>query len=402
MHPSRRAWILLATWFLGVAASAYPQEISHIRFKLDGPNKSVRITYDLFDPGDRSHEVMVQASTDQGKTWTLFPDPPALYGDVHVVKPGKGKSITWKAGEGFRNIPPNLFQVRLLLVQILCAASSVEAARDPASETAREKGEEDREDALELERSKNLPPTLKAKDGTPRVLIPAGYFTMGQVNGRPEEAPPHRVWVDAFYLDRTLATFERYDRFCGETGRTPPTDGTFQYKNPPHWGRGPRPVLNLTSKDADAYCRWSGGRLPTEAEWEKAARGGAETDFYWGKKPSGAWDCAWFGGNSSHRTWPVGGMKPNGYGLYDMAGELWEWTADWYDPEYYPNSPGRNPTGPVEGKLRVLRGGSYANGPGDLRSARRMGWDPDKPDGAQGFAGHAYEHGCRCAYPIGP
>jgi formylglycine-generating enzyme required for sulfatase activity len=96
-------------------------------------------------------------------------------------------------------------------------------------------------------------------------------------------------------------------------------------------------------------------------------------------------------------TFPVGQFKPNGYGLYDIVGELWEWVSDWYDPQYYSESPERNPTGPDTGKLKVLRGGSFANGSDCLAVTRRNGWDPEKQDGFVELVGHVFEHGCRCA-----
>jgi sulfatase modifying factor 1 len=377
---------------------SHSQEIDNVRFKLDGENKQVHITYDLYDPKERANEVMVQASNDQGKTWDLLPAPKLLSGDVHAVKPGKGKSILWNAGDDFQGFSAELFQVRLVLAQVIGSASSAATNLDPVAEATREAGAEEKENQLETDKSKGLPQTLIGKDGAPMVLIPPGYFTMGSPEGKGEkdEHPAHRVWISALYMDQYLVTFDRYDRFCDATGRQKPPDGYILSKGPSlKWGRGQRPVFNLTWKEADAYCQWAGGRLPTEAEWEKAARGGTDLPYFWGKDAGPAVHYAWYGENSLYKTWPVGQLKPNPYGLYDIVGNLWEWVSDWYSTDSYAESPGRNPAGPEEGKLKVLRGGSFNNGDDCLQVAHRGSWDPDKPDGQELF-GHLHEHGCRC------
>ena len=390
---------MVSAFGLLVVVKAHSQEISHVQFKLDNSNKEVRISYDLYDPQERVVDVIVQASNDQGKTWDLYPSPKSLDGDVHGVKPGKGKNIVWKAGDDFQGFSKELFQVRLMLMRVVGSASSATTNLDPVAEATREADMEEKENQLELNQSKGLPQTLVGKDGASLVLIPAGYFNMGSSKGTGEkdEHPQHRVWLGSFYMDKYLVTFEQYDKFCEATGMEKPPDGYILYKvSSPHWGRGQRPVFNITWKEANAYCKWASGRLPTEAEWEKAAKGGTETSYFWGKDGNQATDYAWYGGNSNYKTWPVGQLKANSYGLYDMVGNLWEWVADWYSPNYYVGSPGRNPAGPEEGKLKVLRGGSFANGDDCLRVTRRSGWDSEKADGSE-MLGHLHEHGCRCA-----
>ena len=394
-----RTWIAVFALVLLGAVKSQSQEINHVQFNLDRPNQQVRITYDLFDPQERADDVMVQASNDQGKTWDLLPSPKSLSGDLNSVKPGGGKSITWNAGGDFQGFSPQLFQVRLVLVRVVGSASSVAPGLDPVAQATREAGAEEKENQLELDQSKGLPLSITGKDGAPMVLIDPGFFMMGspQGKGQRDQHPAHRVWVSAFYMDAYLVTFDRYDRFCEAMGRQKPPDGYIRYNLPsPHWGRGQRPVFNLSWKDADAYCEWAGGRLPTEAQWEKAARGGSDSLYFWGKEDGKADEFAWYGGNSGYKTWPVGQLKPNAFGLYDIVGNLWEWVSDWYGPEYYTTSPERNPQGPEEGKLKVLRGGSFANGTDCLQVAHRSGWDPDKEDGAE-WVGHLHEHGCRCA-----
>jgi formylglycine-generating enzyme required for sulfatase activity len=214
------------------------------------------------------------------------------------------------------------------------------------------------------------------------VLIPAGYFMMGSAvgKGNSDEHPQHKVWVGAFYMDKYLATFDEYDKFCEKTGRDPAQDNG--------WGRGKNPVVNIKWSDADAFCRWAGKRLPTEAEWEKAARGGSDSDYFFGDDAAQLKDYAWFADNSGDRVQPVGQKQPNPYGLYDIVGNVWEWVNDWYGQTYYDESPAQNPTGPTSGEYRVLRGGSWNINADYLESAHRGMDEPDHQDTSDG---------CRCA-----
>jgi formylglycine-generating enzyme required for sulfatase activity len=391
---------------LTVPAWVYSQEISNVQFKLDSQNQEVLITYDLYDPEERTNDVMVQASNDQGKNWNILPAPQALAGDINGVKPGKGKSIVWKAVDDFQKFSAEIFQVRLVLVREMSSASSVSPGLDPTAEATKEAGAVEKENELEMNQVKDLPQTLLGKDGAPMVLIPAGYFMMGspQGKGSGDEHPAHKVWVSSFYMDQTLVTFDQYDKYCDATGKEKPSDGFISYSfkiRSPHWGRGKRPVLNLSWKEAESYCQWAGGRLPTEAEWEKAARGGTDTPYFWGTDAGQATDYAWYIAGSRYQTWPVGTLKPNPYGLYDIVGNLWEWVSDWYSKDYYAASPDRNPAGPTEGKLKVLRGGSFSNGDDCLQTTHRSNWDPEKEDGEE-IMGHLHEHGCRCVMPARP
>jgi formylglycine-generating enzyme required for sulfatase activity len=197
------------------------------------------------------------------------------------------------------------------------------------------------------------------------VLIPAGNFLMGSPKGRgeSEEHPQHKVYLDAFYIDRTDVTFDAYDKFCDATGRSKPADQG--------WGRGTRPVINVSWDDARAYAQWAGKRLPAEAQWEKAARGPAGTDQ---AAPLG--DYAWYLANSSDQSHPVGEKKANGYGLYDMWGDVWQWCLDWYGEAYYAKSPFMNPMGPSSGEARVYRGGSWSFDETGARSTARNWFYP--------------------------
>ena len=203
---------------------------------------------------------------------------------------------------------------------------------------------------------------LLGEDGM--VLIPAGEFTMGRTKltrddntrMRPivllDDRPDHRVKLDAFRLDKTEVTNQQYAEFLRvTTGR----------KQPYHWQEAVPPdfpVFNVDWEDASAYCTWAGKRLPTEAEWERAARGGKEgLDFPEGDKLDAK--QALF----SVKTGPgrVAQFPPNGFGLFDMAGGVSEWTADWFEREYYARSEPANPRGPAQGVYKVIRGGAWSD-----------------------------------------
>jgi formylglycine-generating enzyme required for sulfatase activity len=214
-------------------------------------------------------------------------------------------------------------------------------------------------------------------------LIPAGEFWMGRVHffltdaigwferDRQDDVPAHRVSVSAFFMDRYEVTNEGFARFLEATKR----------KAPWHWkggsipkGEEKHPIYNVTWEEADSYCRWAGKRLPSEAEWEKAARGGLDRQKYpWGDTELGmaGYQAAESGlasktGNQAHTDYPfgpapVGSYPANGYGLYDMAGNVWEWVNDWHARHYYSISPIENPPGPETGKYKIIRGGGWSD-----------------------------------------
>jgi sulfatase modifying factor 1 len=235
----------------------------------------------------------------------------------------------------------------------------------------------------EADSSYSFPPELRnKKDGSTLVLVPAGDFLMGGDAGFPNERPVHRVRLDAFYIGKGPVTNTQYEQFVQETGhRVPHLDDPRAAREnwdvrrqtyPP--GRRDHPVVVVSWRDAVAYCAWAGGRLPTEAEWEKAARGGLEGKLYpWGD----AADPGRANYDSPAGTTPVGSYPPNGYGLHDMAGNVWEWVADWYDAKYYASSPAANPPGPAQGSVRVLRGGAWLLFAHFCRVAYRFRNSPD-------------------------
>lgn len=218
------------------------------------------------------------------------------------------------------------------------------------------------------------------------VLIPVGEFMMGSPDGEgsQDEHPHHQVMLDAFYMDKFEVTVARYAEFVRATGWAKPEDLDQADSN----RHGNLPVVAIDWDDANSYCEWAGKRLPTEAEWEKAARGADGRIYPWGNEQPTA-RLANFSERLSHakvdnvyeeRLVPVdsyeAGKSP--YGLHHMAGNVSEWVADWYDEAYYKNSPERNPKGPFPffGEYRAFRGGSWTNEPVNVRSAFRYRLSP--------------------------
>lgn len=202
-------------------------------------------------------------------------------------------------------------------------------------------------------------------------VVAAGEFVMGSVTGDADEQPVRRIYLDVFFMDLYQVSVGHYAKFLEATSQAAPPDWSIMNKA----RHQNRPVVNVDWADANAYCTWAGKRMPTEAEWEKAARGTDGRTYPWGNElPTG------FRANSMREKWsnhwvvmPVGmyegGKSP--YGLYDMAGNVWEWVSDWYAFDYYGSSPSQNPVGPPMGESKVIRGGSWGSGPKDLRSADR-------------------------------
>lgn len=201
-------------------------------------------------------------------------------------------------------------------------------------------------------------------DDSPMAVIPAGEFWMGVdgMIGLEDEKPRHKVWLDAYSMDLYEVTVARYATFLAATHHQPPA----------YWETvnlaedGERPVIGVNWDDAEAYCKWAGKRLPTEAEWEKAARGTDERPYPWGtKKPAPDLANYALGARFSYSQvlMPVGkyGKAKSPYGLFDMGGNVWEWTQDWYEGAYYGRSPEKNPAGPEQGQFKVLRGGSWSD-----------------------------------------
>jgi formylglycine-generating enzyme required for sulfatase activity len=251
------------------------------------------------------------------------------------------------------------------------------------------------------------------------VLIPAGEFAMGADDGEEDERPEHKAYLDEFFIGTHPVTNGEYARFVADSGHPPPNvrglplmvseaseaefrslaaKNSWQDAAPPA-GREKHPVTLVSIEDAMAYCAWLAGktgqpvRLPTEAEWEKAARGGLERKQYpWGDTLDPV--CAHFLGQAElkadHDTAEVGSYPPNAFQLFDMAGNVWEWVSDWYAPNYYSRAQYLNPQGPDGGLMRVVRGGAWVNTDGRyLRCSFRHKVPPDT---------YTYSIGFRIAY----
>ncbi len=215
------------------------------------------------------------------------------------------------------------------------------------------------------------------KDSVAMVLIPGGSFVMGSSSGYPDEQPGHEVYIDAFYIDINEVTNAQYEKFFDETGYLQP-DFWFPEIDSPD-----EPVVGVAWQDAVAYATWAGKRLPTEAEWEYAARGGnVKTKYPWGNEPDETFE---FANLNSFGIAPVKSFKPNGYGLYDMIGNVWEWCSDWYNKDYYTTSPDRNPQGPADGKSKVLRGWAWHSNPYHATVTKRYHSHPSSKSYSYGF-----------------
>jgi formylglycine-generating enzyme required for sulfatase activity len=232
--------------------------------------------------------------------------------------------------------------------------------------------------------------------GGPMVLIPAGEFQMGSDDGSNNERPIHTVYLDAFYMDVHEVTNAQYKAFMDTTKHPAP-----RYLNDSNFNAPNQPVVGVSWYDAATYCQWAGKRLPTEAEWEKAARGGLVGARYpWGdEEPEQA--RVSYNPNAANPAL-VGSYPPNGYGLYDMAGNVWEWCLDEYQADFYAKSAKENPfpEGDIDSVInnftsitvgRVLRGGSWVND--NLRVAARHRFNPSFTFNFVGF---------RCARALNP
>jgi formylglycine-generating enzyme required for sulfatase activity len=214
---------------------------------------------------------------------------------------------------------------------------------------------------------------LWQKDSSVMVYVSSGTFTMGTVDGEPDEGPAHEVWLDGFYIDKYELSWAQYKRSGA------PVDSNRHSRLPqafsPDWGIvDTQPVLNVNWHDAQTYVAWAGKRLPTEAEWEKAARGVEGRTYPWGNDEPTFERAIWqehptAATSTADVTCCQAGASP--YGVLNMAGNVYEWVADTYESRYYARAPHKNPVNRGEGKYRSLRGGAFVLPAEDLRSAYR-------------------------------
>lgn len=221
------------------------------------------------------------------------------------------------------------------------------------------------------------------------VSVPAGEFAMGTTDQQQallkrrrwwlsrfaHEKPAHRVHLDAFNIGTYEVTNSQWNVFARATGRSEKT------------GPETHPVVEINWFDARAFCTAFGMRLPTEAEWEQAARGTDGRLFPWAAEIDSSLAHYWDDGHRTYAAMPAGrfpkGVSP--YGAFAMAGNVLEWVADWYDPDYYARSPAQNPTGPEDGKYRIVRGGAWTDAPRSLRTAMRWRYAPEEARVSIGF-----------------
>lgn len=251
-------------------------------------------------------------------------------------------------------------------------------------------------EAMRVKRERDARHVASAPDTGDMIWIKPGGFTMGSIDGTDDEKPIHDVKVRGFFIDRTEVTNEEFARFVAATGYKP--TGPWKNEN----GREKFPAVNVTWADAGAYARWAGKRLPTEAEWEYAARGGLDRLRYpWGNEPlrEGRRAMNLSGSEDGFpELAPAGSFPANGYGLFNTSGNAAEWCADWYFPDYYnETSKGRasrdNPIGPTKSYdptepgvwKRVVRGGSWQSNETDARNSARGRVGPDLASPAIGF-----------------
>lgn len=250
------------------------------------------------------------------------------------------------------------------------------------------------------------PLSIKGRDGAPMVLVPGGKFLMGskEGDGANDEHPIHEVYLDNFYIDQYEVSVKRYSHFLNKTSHPNPSEAKRDL-----WGPNARmaswegvdlkrdaqkPIVDIDWNSAKSYCQWAGKRLPTEAEWEKAARGSDGRTYPWGRaRPeSHIANFKNWGPHPiyAHKLHPIDSFEQgkSPYGAYNMGGNAPEWVADWYARDYYKVSPKKNPQGPLTGERKVYRGGSYTGQFWEMRSALRQAVFP---------AGFAYEMGVRCA-----
>ncbi|MDP2322606.1 MAG: formylglycine-generating enzyme family protein [Gammaproteobacteria bacterium] len=341
------AWVMWA----GVPARAGQPTVSNLVAQQQAGTEVVQITYNLSETEGLPCWIYVMVDRDNLGSWIV--PVHALVGDVGPgILPGNGKTILWNAGADYDHQYIPITKVKVVAHSLVGG----------------------------------IPEDM--------VLVPAGSYTMGSSTVGGVAIPEHTVYLDAYWMDKYEVTNREYKVFCDATGRAYPPDPGFTgminyFTNYPSY-----PVVMVYWTDALAYAQWAGKRLPTEAEWERAAKGAADNRLW----PWGNTFNASIGGTLYHAnitgiedgwqyTSPVGsyptGLSPAG--CYDMAGNVWEWVNDWYLNTYYSSSPTNNPQGPVSGTYRVIRGGYWNHTSSYARCAYRNNSTPTSRDYSIGF-----------------
>jgi formylglycine-generating enzyme required for sulfatase activity len=365
---------LLVTCYLALVALAVAApSVSSVSFKQKPGANIVDIYYTLESPVSCS--VAVDFSTDGGASWGVTPRAGSIFGAIGAnQEPGADKHITWDAGRDFTTL-----KAIHCLARVVAEDGVVPVKKPPKTEPKPD--------------TTRPPPPPGEHPGM--VRVPAGTFLMGSPDGTGSngEHPQHSVYLDEFWIDQYEVTNRQYRQFCDAKGRTYPSDPGFSDMSDYFTNYPDYPVVNVSWEDANAYAQWAGKRLPTEAEWEKAARGTDGRKYPWGNDEpdaGGFYRANWGEGGKRDGfkyTSPVGSYERGKslYGCYDMAGNVWEWCADWYDENYCGRSPENNPQGPSSGSYRVFRGGGWGYNADWLRCAIRYWCEPGDRDLNLGF-----------------
>jgi formylglycine-generating enzyme required for sulfatase activity len=358
------------------------------RVKLNPSVVSVRVTM----PKAETLEESVVIKRNDDKTLTLMPDLQTgtiqiavTPFDAYIELTGDGgEHYTAEGMKVFSDIPVGTYELKVS-----------KEGHKTTEKTLTLRANDKLTQSIRLEKG----PDIKKIAGMELVKVEGGCFDMGSNDGESDEKPVHRVCVDDFYISRTEVTVAQFKKFIQEISYKTDaekngyswiwTGSKWKKKNGVTWkddvngNRRPQneynhPVIHVSWNDAKAFAKWAGGWLPTEAEWEYAARGGNKSRGYEYAGSNNIDEVAWYWKNSGNdyltgewdsdkinkndcKTHPVGTKQANELGLYDMSGNVWEWCSDWYDSGYYNNSPQHNPQGPSSGSLRVLRGGSWVS-----------------------------------------
>ncbi len=321
------------------------------------------------------------AAETQGEPVAFEQSDPLEHADVAAAEDGRTPLSTYRRRTlRARHARPHVFRAGLVL---FCAVALLPGCERKTS------NEIPKAPAAPSKESASLSQNLT--NATEIVHIPGGKFVMGDKNE--VDAPPHEVVVRSFFIDKHLVTQEQFQKITGA--------------NPSRWKGDKNPVEQLRWSDAVRFCNKrseleglqpcydlktlkcdfeaTGYRLPTEAEWEYACRAGTTTPYFFGDNPAKLGEYAWFDKNSGGHPRPVGQKQPNPWGLYDMAGNVWEWCNDFYKVDYYQEAPRENPRGPNEGQNKVLRGGAWRFSAENCRSGYRYNESPGYSDVCFGY-----------------
>lgn len=334
---SHRLFLIMTVILLVAAAPLFAAEVTNENIRQVGN----RILFEFDVTGDYNEDTEISLTlTIKGKTYSA--DKLHLEGDYGKTKTGKGKKIYWNVLQDFSRGVNSTVDYDL-------TAGGGKLVKDPST-------------------------------GIEMVYVKGGCYQMGDTfgDGDSDEKPVHEVCVDSFYIGKFEVTQGQWQAVMGNNPSSFKSCGDNC------------PVENVSWNDAQEFInklnsRSGGGkyRLPTEAEWEYAARSGGKREKYSGGDDVDS--VAWYTSNSGSKTHTVGTKAPNGLGIYDMSGNVWEWCQDWYGEKYYGDSPRNNPTGASSGTYRDLRGGSWFSNAGYARSANRRGLNPDNGYNFDGF-----------------